>query len=117
MSNAADFGPRPAADLVARALSRVPPDGRVVHLQGDLAAALLPVLRRGAKPHPGPVVLDMPEPSGETASGRTVVQGRALIWRAGTQDERHRPLQARRKELGLQVGDPWTCVLAAAEAP
>lgn len=116
MSDPADFGPRPAADLVARALSRVPPDGRVVHLQGDMAAALLPVLRQGAKPHPGPTVIDIPEPSGETASGRTVIDGRALIWRAGTQDTRHRPLQRRRQELGLQLGAPWTCLLVSEEA-
>lgn len=115
MSDAADFGPRPAADLVTRALLRVPPDGRVVHLQGDLAAALLPVLRRGAKPHPGPALKDIPEPDGEMASGRTVVAGRAIIWRAGTRDTRHRPLQARRKALGLQACDPWTCILAAEE--
>ena len=115
MSDAADFGPRPAADLFTCALLRVPHDGRVVHLQGDLAAALLPVLRRGATPHPGPVVRDIPEPEGETASGRTKIASRTIIWRSGTQDERHRPLQARRKALGLQVGDPWTCILAAEE--
>lgn len=115
MSDTPDYGPRAPADLVARALSRVPPDGRVVHLQGDLAAALLPRLRCAATAHPGPERGEMPEPAGEKSSGRTAIAGRALVWRAGTQDERHRPLQRRKRELGLQVGAPWTCLLVAEE--
>lgn len=38
-----DFAPLPTRDLVAAAIDRVPPRGQV-HLQGPLAAALLPEL-------------------------------------------------------------------------
>lgn len=47
---------RQVQEVLAAALRRIPPDGRWVVLQGDLAKALLPHLGLGAGGHPPPAL-------------------------------------------------------------
>jgi hypothetical protein len=75
------------SDVVTRALRRIPPDGRWVHLHGDLARGLLPLLRR----HRGAPV-ERPALPGEAQAGaapeeewgRSTVEGLVLVWCART---------------------------------
>lgn len=112
MSDAYDFGPRAPQEPVLAFLARVPPNGGIVHLQGDLARAALGALQAGVVPDAHRLAIPEdrapPDPDeGEQGHGVSVVHGRRLAWVSQILDERHRPLQARRRALGLKVGEPW----------